>query len=171
MQKQSQDKKEIGAAFWQRMDSLIGTEEPYFWVAKHGITKSTFQSAKARGNRPLTSTLKDWAAKIGCDYDWLKDGVGVAFPGGQSQSQSQEQGQSQSQYQGTEQWTDNPIDLELLEKSIETLETILSETRRSSSPKEKSRLISNIYKMYSSTSQPDQMRNQIIQLIKMLPPN
>lgn len=161
MQKHSQGKKEIGAAFWKRMDSLIGTEEPYFWVARHGITKSTFQSAKARGNRPLTTTLKDWAAKIGCDYEWLKDGVGVPFPNIQEQSQ----------YEKMEPLPNIFIDLELLEKSIETLETILAETRRNSSPKEKSRLISYIYNMYSSSSQPDQMREQIIQLIKMLPSN
>lgn len=163
MQKSDLDKKEVGAAFWRRVESLIGTEEPYFWVARHGITKSTFQSAKARGNRPLTSTLKDWATKIGCDYAWLKDGVGVPFPSVPSQSQSQQQSLGPL--------PDIFINVELLEKSIETLETILIETRRSSSPKEKATLISYIYKMYSSSSQPDEMRDQIIQLIKMLPSN
>lgn len=77
MQKELNDSD---VSFWKRMDELIGDERPYPWAEKIGINRSAFQSARTRGKKPLPKTVKVWAEKIGCDYDWLNNGDGVAFP-------------------------------------------------------------------------------------------
>lgn len=73
------DKAIENEQFWDRMDSLIGDERPYPWAEAKGINRSAFQSAKTRKTKPLPKTVKDWANKIGCSYEWLNKGEGKPF--------------------------------------------------------------------------------------------
>ncbi|WP_213067266.1 hypothetical protein, partial [Acinetobacter sp. CFCC 10889] len=73
------DKAIENEQFWDRMDSLIGDERPYPWAEEKGINRSAFQSAKTRKTKPLPKTVKDWAEKIGCSYEWLNTGEGEPF--------------------------------------------------------------------------------------------
>lgn len=66
--------------FWERMDFLIGDERPYPWSERVGLNRSAFQSARTRGKKPLPKTVKLWAEKIGCSYEWLQNGVGQPWP-------------------------------------------------------------------------------------------
>lgn len=65
--------------FWERMNFLIGDERPYPWSERVGLNRSAFQSARTRGKKPLPRTVKAWADKIGCNYEWLNTGQGEAF--------------------------------------------------------------------------------------------
>jgi hypothetical protein len=151
--------------FWERMEQLIGKEEPFSWVARIGIKKSTFQSARERGTKPLIGTLSAWADLIGCNPDWLIDGIGHPF--GQSQSQSQPQVTPTPPSPQT-----NPeqgqilLDVHTLEMAIHTLESVLEQTRRTMSPSKKTELILAIYQLYASTPHPTQMRPTVEILIR-----
>jgi hypothetical protein len=155
MQNKKLSREEAAVAFWERLDWLIGDERPYAWATSKGINRSGFQSARERRTKPLSKTVQDWATKIGCSFEWLDTGEGEPFPGDKPAL-------------NPEFVLDKDINYEVLEKSFETLDVILSNSRQLMTPSEKARLIITIYKMYASSTQPDLMREQIIQLVKPL---
>lgn len=159
MQKIKTSREEAAAEFWQRMDLLIGDEKPYPWAVKHGLNRSAFQSARERGTKPLSKTVAAWAANIGCSYEWLDTGIGEPFA-------KHDENLAVDNLDDSNQ--ENNINFELLELSIETLECFLNESRRNMTPNAKSALIITIYKMYSTSKHPEQMREQITQLLKTL---
>lgn len=163
MQNKQQLKKEAGEAFWQRMEQLIDGEEPFTWATRYGINKSTFQSSRSRVTRPLSGTLQAWANAIGCNIEWLKDGIGQPF--GQSQSQSQATPVPSSPQTNPEQGQ-ILLDVHTLEMAIHTLESVLEQTRRTMSPLKKTELILAIYQLYASTPHPTQMRPTVETLIR-----
>lgn len=153
MQNAQQSKADIGVAFWNRMEQLINGEEPFAWAARHGINKSTFQSAKTRCTRPLTGTLETWSTLIGCNLAWLKDGVGEPF-------------NALSVTPAPVQNEKIELDLQLLTLSIETLETVLDETPRKMSASQKTHLILAIYQLYATSSPSSAMRKTIETFIR-----
>lgn len=151
--------------FWERMEQLIGKEEPFSWVARIGIKKSTFQSARERGTKPLRGTLSTWADLIGCNPDWLMDGIGQPF--GQSQSQTQTQvTETLSNPPASPEQGKILLDIDMLEMAIHTLESVLEQTRRTMSPSKKTELILAIYQLYASTPHPNAMRPTVETLIR-----
>lgn len=142
--------------FWDRMHLLIGSERPYTWAERHGIPKSSFQAARQRGSKPLTSTLNDWAARIGCDPDWLASGAGEPWPT-QTQRQSQSQDAPIPQPQ---------INTDLLILAMTTVDDVLSGLRRRVSREKKARLIAAIYALYADAPDPARVQDNVIELIR-----
>jgi hypothetical protein len=165
MQNKQQLKKEAGVAFWQRMEQLIDGEEPFTWATRYGINKSTFQSSRSRVTRPLSGTLQTWANAIGCNLEWLKDGIGQPFGQSQSQTQTQVTETPPSPAASPEQGK-ILLDIDTLEMAIHTLESVLEQTRRTMSPSKKTELILAIYQLYASTPHPNAMRPTVETLIR-----
>lgn len=169
MQKVKLSSDEAAVQFWERMDSLIGGDKPYPWAVRHGLNRSAFQSARERGNKPLSKTVAKWAANIGCSYEWLNSGEGEPYPAAASEQQTPEQFKT-SPGLAPEPTIDTPqdlVDLEILTKSIRTLEIALQETRRTMSPEKKAALIASLYALYSGSTHDDEtMQKTITQLIR-----
>lgn len=147
--------------FWDRMHLLIGSERPYTWAERHGIPKSSFQAARQRGSKPLTSTLNDWALRIGCDPDWLATGNGTPWP---TQAQSQT-GPAQSQPLGAS-IPPPQINTDLLILAMTTVDDVLSGLRRRVTREKKARLIAAIYALYADAPDPARVQDNVIELIR-----
>lgn len=129
--------------FWERMAFLIGAERPYPWAESKGLNKSAFQSAKKRGKKPLPKTVKLWAEKIGCSYEWLNEGIGEPFP--ESNVVIQPSKETELTYK-----SDVPlsIDSDLLIQSIETAEKALKALKAANgtmTPEDKAEFITTLF--------------------------
>lgn len=162
---QHDNRQSAAKAFWERMAQLIGNEEPFAWAARHGINKSTFQSAKERGNKPLSKTIEKWALAIGCNHAWLSDGKGEPF--GAIEPDTAQKPALDNPVAKSEIHESIALDLQILELSVETLESVLHLTRRQMSHTQKAKLIVAIYQLYASTpDHHDKMRPVVESLIR-----
>lgn len=59
-----------------RLELLKGSEKPYTWAAKIGITQATFNRMWKEGLPPKADTLLLISEKSGCSIDWLLTGKG-----------------------------------------------------------------------------------------------
>lgn len=165
------NRQEQGEAFWQRMQALIGNEDPYAFAARIGLNKSTFQSARERKSKPRATTLMEWSERLGCNPAWLIRGEGEMWlPEVNSQVQMmvsgyQEQAQGK-QLQQISSMHDKTLQVELLEKAILTLEEALKTTRRQLSSSNKARLIVSIYALYAGVPDPALVRDTVTELIR-----
>jgi hypothetical protein len=141
--------------FWERMEFLIGDERPFPWSERIGLNRSAFQSARARGKRPLPKTVKKWAEQIGCDYVWLNTGKGDPFD-------------EETLYDPvieiipakTEQQEPHTLDAALLQKAFETLVQALNATGRIMQPKGVSRFVATVY---ASLKENEDMDTEVLQ--------
>ncbi|MHA3102681.1 hypothetical protein [Acinetobacter sp. ANC 3791] len=129
------DVMDLDAQFWERIETLIGDERPYPWAERVGINRSAFQSSRSRGKKPLPKTVRIWAEKIGCSYDWLNNGVGKPF----SNDTSLKKVETLS--------SDNPpiLDTSLLQQAFETLDQALSTTNKVMAPEGRSKFVATVY--------------------------
>ena len=130
--------------FWDRMNFLIGNERPFPWSERIGLNRSSFQSARSRCKKPLPKTLKQWAEKIGCSYEWLSNGTGEAFPGRGQVSKSMGIGEEKAK-----EALPGHINDELLFQCYESTEGALYATYRLMDPDDKSEFILKFYKLLS----------------------
>lgn len=64
------------SGFVKRLKLLIGSEKPYPWAARIGITQATFNRMWKDGVAPKSDTLLLISEKTGCSIDWLLTGQG-----------------------------------------------------------------------------------------------
>ncbi|MHA3079518.1 hypothetical protein [Acinetobacter sp. ANC 5502] len=124
--------------FWVRIETLIGDERPYPWAERVGINRSAFQSARSRGKKPLPKTVRTWAEKIGCSYNWLNNGVGKPFSDNEIVQEIEKH----------EILTPNNkeiLDRSLLQKAFETLDQALKATNRVMLPEGRSKFVATVY--------------------------
>lgn len=146
------DKATENEQFWDRMDSLIGDERPYPWAEAKGINRSAFQSAKTRKTKPLPKTVKDWADKIGCSYEWLNTGEGEPFNQVAQQNQAEQiktafTDKIQSMpLLDIELLQPNEINKELLEQCFDLTDGVLEATFNSMRADDMSDFIIKLYK-------------------------
>lgn len=143
MQKQTSPEND-DIQFWDRMNFLIGDERPFPWSERIGLNRSSFQSARSRCKKPLPKTLKQWAEKIGCSYQWLNNGIGEAFPGRGQVTKSIEIGEEKAK-----ETSPGHINDELLSQCYESTEGALYATYRMMDPDDKSEFILKFYKLLS----------------------
>jgi len=146
---QKNNAQNLDIEFWERMDILIGDERPYPWAEAKGINKSSFQSARARQKKPLPKTVKAWAEKIGCNYEWLNTGIGQPF------NENIETAQSPSK-----EVSDELLKISLLAQAFETMNKALSVTNRTMSPEAKAKFVVSIY---SSLNQENRINLELLQ--------
>ena len=141
------DKTMENEQFWNRMDFLIGDERPYAWAEAKGINRSAFQSAKTRKTKPLPKTVKDWAEKIGCSYQWLNMGEGEPFSKdiGVAQQQDKEIYTEPSIVEQEGLKITTAIDKAMLQAALETTEKKLKEQSLIMQPKDKAEFILMLY--------------------------
>ncbi len=209
MQKNKPEKELDAQQFWQRLNELIGSAEPFAWAKQQGITKSTFQSSRERGTRPLSRTVKVWAEQIGCNYEWLMEGVGTPFgvataKGFRHQTEQERLEDNETRAQTQARWDitnqkkldvmsaeraredkarhvesdrnqyETPIapifepNPEVLELAISTLYEALAATKKSMPPAAQTKMILNLYSLFSTSQQGDNIKNYVLELIRSL---
>ncbi len=141
--------------FWERMELLIGDERPFPWSERIGLNRSAFQSARARGKRPLPKTVKKWAELIGCSYTWLNNGIGRPY---------EEETSTETVAAPVTTKTDQPephiLDTALLQQAFDTLEQALEATGRIMQPKGVSRFVATVY---ASLKEDEEMDTVVLQ--------
>lgn len=129
-------------AFWNRIDVLIGNERPYAWAESKGINKSSFQSARNRGTKPLPKTIKNWANLLGCSYEWLTTGIGEPF----ENAENQEKTSIKEEVAPIEEKNEMPeMNIDLLTQAFQTLDNALEQTKKVMPPAGRSRFITAVY--------------------------
>lgn len=123
--------------FWDRLTYLIGAERPYSWAENRGINKSSFQSAKNRGTKPLPKTIKLWAERIGCNYEWLNNGVGEPY--------TKESNSLNDPKEKTSVEQEPNLNKDLLIQAFNALESSLQHANKEMEPKGRARFISALY--------------------------
>lgn len=168
--------------FWERMEFLIGDERPFPWSERIGLNRSAFQSARARGKRPLPKTVKKWADQIGCDFAWLNNGTGEPFAAKAEEVSSpvgyEYQGNTTHTATGVaspvstykveaplnekliEQVEVDTLDAALLQKAFETLVQALNATGRTMQPQGVSRFVATVY---ASLKENEDMDTEVLQ--------
>ncbi|MDH1068498.1 hypothetical protein N5B96_03155 [Acinetobacter johnsonii] len=142
--------------FWERMEFLIGDERPFPWSERIGLNRSAFQSARARGKRPLPKTVRKWAEQIGCNFEWLNKGIGEPFSLRlvKSRLQSLHKDQANPAHYDTDvevpkverkPYVPKSIDKHLLTQAIETAEKALEIANGTMAPENKAEFISTLY--------------------------
>lgn len=129
------DVMDLDAQLWARIETLIGDERPYPWAERVGINRSAFQSARSRGKKPLPKTVRIWAEKIGCSYDWLNNGVGEPFSNDASLEKVENHSSNSPQI----------LDTSLLEQAFETLDQALKATNRMMQPNGRAQFVAAVY--------------------------
>lgn len=133
--------KDDAQSFWERVNTLIGDERPYTWAENKGINKSSFQSSRNRGTKPLPKTVKLWAELIGCNYEWLNSGVGEPY----SNSSNSESIEIKDQQDISN------LNQDLLIQAFNALESSLVSANKEMPPKGRSRFISALYQALKQT--------------------
>lgn len=152
--------------FWERMEFLIGDERPFPWSERIGLNRSAFQSARARGKRPLPKTVRKWAEQIGCNYEWLNKGIGEPFTiklvksrlqflasQGSKPYQANDEVSPLDHFQAeetlneelTERLETEILDASLLQQAFDTLDRALKTTGRTMQPKGRARFVATVY--------------------------
>lgn len=139
------DKAIENEQFWNRMDSLIDGERPYPWAEAKGINRSAFQSAKTRRTKPLPKTVRDWAEKIGCSYEWLNTGEGEAFPHTIVMSEFDKNKAESFQTVSKLHISESKINNEILEQCFESTDGALKSTFRTMEADKKAEFILQFY--------------------------
>lgn len=145
--------KDSDACFWKRMDVLIGDERPYPWAEKVGINRSAFQSSRTRGKKPLPKTVKAWAEKVGCSYEWLNTGKGEPF------SQQESTAVQAPELKQDVQQEIELLDAALLEQAFQTLAQALTATNKVMQPSGTSRFIAAVY---ASLKENEEMDTEVL---------
>ncbi|MBF7683947.1 hypothetical protein I2F27_11520 [Acinetobacter sp. B5B] len=130
-------------AFWERIDVLIGNERPYAWAESKGINKSSFQSARNRGTKPLPKTIKNWANLIDCSYEWLTTGIEEPFDNVKNQEKINIKEELESILE--EKHAIPEMNTELLIEAFQTLDNALEQTKKVMPPAGRSRFITAVY--------------------------
>lgn len=174
MQKESSIANE-DVDFWNRMNFLIGDERPFPWSERVGLNKSSFQSARSRCKKPLPKTLKQWAERIGCSYEWLNNGVGVPFPTEnyddvinrqvEEACQGKIDASAPVEFEGDVPagfYEDVSVELDssLLIQAFETLSNALQVTGRTMQPSGRARFVAAVY---ASLKENEDMDTQLLQ--------
>ncbi|WP_313043223.1 hypothetical protein [Acinetobacter sp.] len=141
--------------FWERMELLIGDERPFPWSERIGLNRSAFQSARARGKRPLPKTVKKWAEQIGCSYGWLNSGIGKPY-----ETASLDATVAEVKLAKSEQLESKGLDATLLQQAFDTLEQALEATGRIMQPKGVSRFVATVY---ASLKEDEDMDTEVLQ--------
>lgn len=182
-----EEKKLKAELFWQRLESLMGAEEPYAWAARHALNKGTFQSARNRRSKPLSKTLKGWSIQLGCNFEWLDQGIGEIYPCGDdepyadqnrkklfgfAQERAREEKRIQSPMQpiasssvGYSEYS--KPNSELLYLAISTLFEVLETTKKSLSPDEQTSAVMRLYDLYSDKGTKD-IKTHLLEVIRTL---
>lgn len=144
-------------------------EKLYPWGARIGLPRSTFHGL-INGVQNMQRAVAERVSLItGANIDWLISGVGEPFPtvGSQQQNQGQSKTSPELPLQPTMDTPQDLVDLEILTKSIRTLEIALHEARRTMSHEKKAALIASLYALYSGSTHDDEtMQKTITQLIR-----
>lgn len=154
---------ELENALKTRISSLMTKEDlehPYAWAARMGLSKGTFTGIWVQGRNALhRATAEKISNGTGADVNWIQTGAGHPYPANTPIQVGVIERSPNTQ-------PINLINKQILEISIETLETVLEETRRKMQPSKKAEVIMAIYQLYALSPSTADLRPQVELLIR-----
>jgi hypothetical protein len=154
---------ELENALKSRISSLMTKEDlehPYAWAARTGLSKGTFTGIWVQGRHSLhRATAEKISSSTGADVNWIQTGLGQPYPTNPAQPCVVLDTHPLAPQTSV-------IDKQILEISIETLETVLEATSRRMQPSKKAEVIMAIYQLYVLSPSTADLRPQVELLIR-----